>query len=806
MSFWDDLRDQSANPSELKRELDLVAVCAHLGIELEDAGGGRWVGACPFHSDENPSFAVWWDADRGYQKVGCWSCDFSSGDVFDLIGAWDNVDFAGALRKAKALVDQDLPRPEPPPERPAVDLTDVTNAALERAREDVSGIRALLHEKSLPLPAEWVRDEFKVGCTTDQDGVVIPHSKHAIKYRRPPSWIAKAAEGSKLTELYGWWRDFDQPNVILCEGETDTWMTAWVFRDDRDVLVLGLPSGAMAHPRAEWLERFVGREVTLLFDADEAGRRAMRNWVDVLAVPALRIAVLQDGEDACSAGEAAVRAAVENAIEIGNQPPAQLSTVSGGYTRAQSGAAVSNFVVELEQVVSLEGEEIAFEVRLPDHKRAFLSTRDLGSDAGMVRWANSWGYVWYGSRKDSQELMRMLMMDSVFVRHTRGTRVAGWHGEGFVFPKTTIGPASYSYVPPMADVHVADHLHLDHGDWDTDVPRALTTLHARDVITPLLGWVAAAALRDEIGTSGFPSFALVGGSGWGKTTLVDEVLRTFGFSLGITLTATTPHAVHSFAASTNSIPVWVDEYRYGARQDSKLALDQTIRDAWDMGSSVKGGLGENRQALTFLRARAPLLITGEDAFSETSHAERMVIVSIPKDGRNVAALQRLRALDRSGFGRTYLEWLHEMWVDGQVPSPPRIPDRLQQSRAVCAWGWELFSGFTRDLCAYDPGEFDPSRVLREHEDISRTPVVIDLLVECLGRNDRRGYPVVWQDQEDVCVRIMDFVQMARKESDVILPGGSRSTRRWLEERFDTEEGRNSWGSFLRLKGAVDEIT
>lgn len=70
--------------------VDLVEVVQDAGVELRSAGG-RYVGLCPFHPEEKPSFFVFPD-----NKFHCFSCH-AHGDSVDFIQHLTGCDFNQAL-------------------------------------------------------------------------------------------------------------------------------------------------------------------------------------------------------------------------------------------------------------------------------------------------------------------------------------------------------------------------------------------------------------------------------------------------------------------------------------------------------------------------------------------------------------------------------------------------------------------------------------------------------------------------------------------------------------------------------------
>lgn len=813
---WVALTDRAVDPAELKQRLDLVVVCEALGVMLdEDPNTGKFHGICPFHDDQVASFDVY-ENQKGEQRVGCFACDFGNGhDVYAFIMAIKRCGFTEAVQAARAIADVSGatgPRVRRTPERAPIDLTPFVTGAIDRAAEDRAVIYSLLAEREIRTPADWLIDEFRLGVTPDGAGVVIPHLRtdgeiRGAKTRRANvdahrPWQPRSVGGSNLDVLYGVWRDTGKRHVILVEGESDTWTAAYTLRG-YECDVFGLPSGAAASPRKEWIDLLANRDVTLMFDADDGGRVGLRKWMPILGVA--RVAKLPEGYDVTAAAARdpnLVIKAMLHAMTVGSGiAPGLMEAPFGGYVRIGDDAQVpvANFVLRLVRTVEIEDEGSLFDVALPNGRVVNLPADELASDARFRGWCITHDLVWYGSTKDCQELLSMLLADAVFAPRMRGTRVAGWIDGCFVYPEPIgcIGGSGWAYVPPVADISIEKSLALNPGRWEPHVPALLTQMHQPDVVTPILGWIAAAPLRGTM--KAFPILGVVGTAGAGKSTLLRELLATFGYSVNSTLTSTTPHGVSSFAAATNAAPVWFDEYRRGAREDARLRFDQVIRDAWESSASYKGGLEEQKQALTAIEARAPLVVTGEDVFSETSHLERMALIHLPLAGRRTDTLLLLREAARDGFGRAYLEWLAHRWQNDMLPVAPNIPDRPAHVRAVVRWGYELLNQFCQEMLGYELMPFDDTMMVDAHAQAASDPAILELIDACVQRFGRHG-PIAWREPDGMTsVRLYDLVQAA-KDLNIPLAGGPRATRAELEQRFDvTEVDDNSWGTVLQLR-------
>ena len=285
-----------------------------------------------------------------------------------------------------------------------------------------------------------------------------------------------------------------------------------------------------------------------------------------------------------------------------------------------------------------------------------------------------------------------------------GVTATGLHGGTWVLPDETFGPDAdkYAFVPSVFNVRPQYRLQRHGVGFEAfEAFEHVARLHTPEVITPILGWMAAAPLRSLCRQ--FPVLAVTGGSGWGKTTLIGTALESFGFIVDgkchLQLKGSTPLAVSAWGAASNAFPVWFDEYRSDvSRADTKDGSGSCSGDTWDGSSHARGGMSsDNLTRVTNVPACAPLIVTGEDAFTETSHLERMIVVNMPKDGRNVAALSALDSRDYgpplrqylAGFGRAYLEWLS----DYEFIQPPVSYVRQDQGRAICRWGYDMLATF-----------------------------------------------------------------------------------------------------------------
>ena len=76
---------------DLKNRVNLHDVVARV-VSLKKAGGMRFKGLCPFHSEKTPSFNV--STDKGYYK--CFGCG-KAGDIINFVMDTEGLQFTEAV-------------------------------------------------------------------------------------------------------------------------------------------------------------------------------------------------------------------------------------------------------------------------------------------------------------------------------------------------------------------------------------------------------------------------------------------------------------------------------------------------------------------------------------------------------------------------------------------------------------------------------------------------------------------------------------------------------------------------------------
>lgn len=101
--FTDDTKEQ------VRAAADMVEIVS-AETDLKRAGGGRYMGLCPFHEERSPSFSVN-ATDKLYHCFGCGV----GGDLFEFVMSTQNVDFPTALESLAERYGVELKREEEDP-------------------------------------------------------------------------------------------------------------------------------------------------------------------------------------------------------------------------------------------------------------------------------------------------------------------------------------------------------------------------------------------------------------------------------------------------------------------------------------------------------------------------------------------------------------------------------------------------------------------------------------------------------------------------------------------------------------------
>jgi hypothetical protein len=257
----------------------LPEYCRKRGIELRKNGtSGRLVGLCPLHQEKTASFYVY--PDNHYHCYGCGS----HGDVTELeraLRGGTRCEAAGRLGALRMPTGAPLSRPNQTEISVSLSykLTEVELQLMKQASETLRrkpGL-ALTVRSELPLQGvEQTAIEGDLGFCHEltfgalRGPALLFGYSHGIKVRWPNKRI-RWLVGSAVGEC---WRGSlmipSHRTVYITEGEIDALtLTSRGYETPGEAIVVAL-SSATVLPDAQ---PFAGKEVVMIPDGDEAGRR-----------------------------------------------------------------------------------------------------------------------------------------------------------------------------------------------------------------------------------------------------------------------------------------------------------------------------------------------------------------------------------------------------------------------------------------------------------------------------------------------------------------------------------------------------
>lgn len=806
--------------ASLKEALPIAFVLDKAGIGVIPEGN-TFSFFCAFHDDKNtPAGKIFGE---GLAHWNCWACGAPrNGDVLDLIQQLAALDgetlsFVEVCDRARELVleleasNWEGPRTAAP--RKSIDA-DTVSKIIDRAQAntDISLIDDLVSTKrqrdgedSNRYSVDFLIDEFGLGVTEMhtkdgqwRDEIVIPYwdaSGKLLTYKhRLAESKALAPSGSWPKDLfYNAWRTdaLDKP-ILLCEGESDVWNAQYevgsAFR------VLGVATGVATAPGN--MDAFKTKDVLIAFDGDAAGRAGATRWAEALKRIGANVLIvpIPEGKDVSSIA-AQLQSLCASARPI-VMPPQGLRVTDGGYVRSNSSSdtQVSNFYLEpLRELVG--HDNTAFEVRvMPGGATAVIEDRDLMNKGAIVKWALRNKRAWYGTDRDVNVLLGILQAQCIFLPIGRLTSVAGLHDNHFVWPGGQIGPNPWRYTSSGANLE--DAIDIRPGSWSPSYIHILRAIHKKSVIDPILAWLFIAPLRSLFHE--FPILAISGPHGSGKTQTMETLLRAVtGTYIAKTLTGTTPFAVITSFSSTNGFPVIFEEYRNGARDDAKQIFEQLARDAYTMQPSEKGGMKSSWADITSIVPTAPVIVSGEDMFSEGSHIERMILLQMERSGQNTKAFKEANSWLHNGLPYAILTWWHRSLMDGTIADLKVTPytkagdlgPRQRTNIGILQLSWKYLQMFMNDAedSLADP---DFSMVISELREANIHTPIEDALRWCLEEADASSFVRLQDDH--VLVRIENFVSFInerkrRGDLSFTLPGRAPSVKKYIQSKFDAQQ-------------------
>jgi DNA primase len=297
--------------AELERRVDQVT-STHNGVMIR----------CPFHDDENPSMGV--DTKRGI--FHCFSCG-ESGTIYKLLAQLDGVPIDEireryqeewqAQRVLEGLEEELFGDNAPPVSRAykmgsfnrAFPFLEVSDAGMMYVQ-----MRGLDDRTISNFDLRWgSRGKYKdrvIIPVFDIDGRLISYSGRAIHKGVVPK-IRKPVGNKALSTLFGLYRVLESKELILVEGEIDAmYLQQWGFP-----AVATMGTSHLTDSQVNLILKYAS-EVTLMFDGDDAGRKATQESSAALKpfMP-VHVVTLPEGKDPADLGASELLSLLEKASE-----------------------------------------------------------------------------------------------------------------------------------------------------------------------------------------------------------------------------------------------------------------------------------------------------------------------------------------------------------------------------------------------------------------------------------------------------------------------------------------------------------
>ena len=280
----------------------------------------------------------------------------------------------------------------------------------------------------------------------------------------------RAGAGSKMT-LYGsrehlrLLREDTEP-VIICEGESDTWVMTYLYGDN--YTVVGFPGANQniqellgTYDPSVWLER----DISIVFDGDAAGtsgRTQVAEWLTARGAD-VSITPLPDNKDVADMQEKDIRDLFDKwQMPFGESQ--KIVRVGNLYRRLtsdnQSGAEITNWAIDIERFLIGESSDTwAVEGRIaPTGRKVTITGSHFRSVQKLIDWSQSNARQFFGNTTDAQKLGSYLLNEATMKPVGRMTTRVGLHRGDFVWGNGSIGDQEWRYIARETGIKIDSSL------------------------------------------------------------------------------------------------------------------------------------------------------------------------------------------------------------------------------------------------------------------------------------------------------------------------------------------------------------
>lgn len=324
-----------------------------------------------------------------------------------------------------------------------------------------------------------------------------------------------------------------------------------------------------------------------------------------------------------------------------------LTSESGGYgywKTTSDGESyferVTNFELDVESFLLKDGERLIDMTVLPSTgenpydmtvpAKVFNDTRRFRDNV-----VTGFTTTFEGSPSDLNELRKLV--GSQDAPRREGTHHMGLHPDDgeFVTPGGVLTADGWSDDPTLAyierEIGAERAVKLSPDTYDSfdrdevaEIVELLPKTRNAERLLPVLGWLYSAPLRPYIHDweGQFNTLHVTGETGAGKSSTLSVAWQLLGMNGDPMACDDTKFALTTAMASTNSVPMWFDEYKPGDMKDWELDRFQTL-----MRKSTRGGVetrGNADKSTEEYRLMAPLMISGEQAVQGAAEERRSI--------------------------------------------------------------------------------------------------------------------------------------------------------------------------------------